>query len=579
MATVNPEVFKKFKNANKLPTRQEGDGHEIEIEVREDEEQSVKLQEIIDLLVAAGYFRARIKGLSPFDKVVGGMTWCIESCNVDVDVDLLFQENSTIGQKIALTEKIVAVLPKIKCPHRIEPHQIQGLDFIHIYPVIQWLVKRSMEYRQEMSVFVRSYADNQFNKQFDVKDKDSEIKRHVLENINTVSEIYRPQRYYKRKNAPPPDFPSRVQITLLEYDHRGGNAHGTGSAAGTSGEGVLEKQQAQEEIVDYEDLNEEEKQRIKKHYASLHSELKDGGQQSREEIQSAALNEQKYILTERCNKFEAAKLSIEDELKQNTAALQDIRLKQQEADKALKELERTEASDPESVKEVEELVILNDNLKAQEIQFREYCKQELARLQKLIDDTKKTKAKTPSEADGDLNTAIGEELEKVRVLRLQVAKKNRHVASLQRQLDDVPNRAELAQYQRRFLELYNQVAAKHKETKQYYTLYNTLEDTRMYMQKELSLLNSISDSYPEAVRSSGGKEEFLKQFQNIVDSVRQSKFKVERKLIEERQKRDQLGYTLQGLVELQRKYVAAVRQLSVECRKHEAVLAQSQRKS
>lgn len=50
--------------------------------------------------MAAGYFRARIKGLSSFDKVVGGMTWCIESCNVDVDVDLLFQENSTIGQKM-----------------------------------------------------------------------------------------------------------------------------------------------------------------------------------------------------------------------------------------------------------------------------------------------------------------------------------------------------------------------------------------------------------------------------------------------------------------------------------------------
>lgn len=68
--------------------------------MREDEEQSVKLQEIVDLLVAAGYFRARIKGLSSFDKVVGGMTWCIETCSVDVDVDLLFQENSTIGQKM-----------------------------------------------------------------------------------------------------------------------------------------------------------------------------------------------------------------------------------------------------------------------------------------------------------------------------------------------------------------------------------------------------------------------------------------------------------------------------------------------
>ena len=100
------------------------------------------------------------------DQIVGGMTWCIQTCNIDVDVDLLFQENSTIGQKMwaqslislthiylymymylyvcmylytcrALTEKIVGVLPRMKCPHRLEPHQIQGLDFIHIYPVIQ----------------------------------------------------------------------------------------------------------------------------------------------------------------------------------------------------------------------------------------------------------------------------------------------------------------------------------------------------------------------------------------------------------------------------------------------------------
>lgn len=60
----------------------------------------MKLQEIIDILVAAGYFRARIRGLSPFDKVVGGMTWCIESCNIDLNVDLFFRENLTIGQKM-----------------------------------------------------------------------------------------------------------------------------------------------------------------------------------------------------------------------------------------------------------------------------------------------------------------------------------------------------------------------------------------------------------------------------------------------------------------------------------------------
>ena len=39
-------------------------------------------------------------------QVVGGMTWCITTCNVDIDVDLLFQENSTIGQKMYAYLKI-----------------------------------------------------------------------------------------------------------------------------------------------------------------------------------------------------------------------------------------------------------------------------------------------------------------------------------------------------------------------------------------------------------------------------------------------------------------------------------------
>lgn len=41
----------------------------FQADVREDEEQTKRFQDIIDLLLAAGYFRARIKGLSNFDKV------------------------------------------------------------------------------------------------------------------------------------------------------------------------------------------------------------------------------------------------------------------------------------------------------------------------------------------------------------------------------------------------------------------------------------------------------------------------------------------------------------------------------
>jgi hypothetical protein len=71
--------------------------------------------------------------LPNFDKVVGGLVWCIEICDFDVDI-LLFQDDWSIGKKIALTEKVVAVLRDMKCPYLIEPHQIQGLDYIHIYP-------------------------------------------------------------------------------------------------------------------------------------------------------------------------------------------------------------------------------------------------------------------------------------------------------------------------------------------------------------------------------------------------------------------------------------------------------------
>ena len=46
-------------------------------------------------------------------------------------------QNAWFYSYSALTEKIVGALKRMKCPHRIEPHQIQGLDFIHIFPVVQ----------------------------------------------------------------------------------------------------------------------------------------------------------------------------------------------------------------------------------------------------------------------------------------------------------------------------------------------------------------------------------------------------------------------------------------------------------
>ncbi|XP_066152519.1 coiled-coil domain-containing protein 93 isoform X2 [Euwallacea fornicatus] len=580
MAYVNQELLQKFQKASLADKRQEGDGLETKIDIREDEEQSLKLQEIIDLLVAAGYFRARIKGLSPFDKVVGGMTWCIELLDVDVDVDLLFQENSTIGQQIALSEKIVAVLPKIKCPHSIEPHQIQGLDFIHIFPVIQWLVKSSMEARQEKAAFVQSYALYQYEKEFPTKNEDEDKQQGIAKNINVVKEHYRPHRYYKRKNVPPPDILSRVQITLLEYGFRGDQTSKSGPPTRENSEQIEQPSNStEEEDVKMSDqevlqdikLTDQDKQILVKHYKTLQSELKDGGAQSIEDQQLALLERQYLFLNDSIARLSEKQQHVQEQIETETKLLADVKIKQSVIDETLREFEQEDIKNHSTVKEIEELVILNDSLKAKEAAFKENCRKELAKLQKEIGEFKEMLS--PVELTPEQLEQIEAFTEKLASIRLELAKKNQIVAKLQRQLDDIPNRAEMAQYQRRFLELYNQVAAKHKETKQYYTLYNTLEDNKRYMQKELSLLNSVAENYPTAMESFSGKEDFLKQLHNIVEGLKQNRHKIEKQVSEEKRKRDVMAANFQSLLELQRAYASAVKQLSLECRNYETLLA------
>lgn len=86
-----------------------------------------KLEEIVEVLLNAGYHRAMSKSLSEFDKVVGGLCWCITSIGIDVDVDILFQENLIIGQRIALSEAIITALRIMGCPSPLQAHQIQGM--------------------------------------------------------------------------------------------------------------------------------------------------------------------------------------------------------------------------------------------------------------------------------------------------------------------------------------------------------------------------------------------------------------------------------------------------------------------
>ena len=92
----------------------------------------------------------------------------------------------------ALTEKIVKILATMKCPYTIEPHQIQGLDFINIYPLILWLIKYSSEFREAKEDELRKFAVMQYDKNhiFEFDRAEYVQKEKLLKNLAVVQVFF-----------------------------------------------------------------------------------------------------------------------------------------------------------------------------------------------------------------------------------------------------------------------------------------------------------------------------------------------------------------------------------------------------
>jgi hypothetical protein len=198
--------------------------------------QKQKFDEIIEILLSAGYFRARINTLSEFDKVVGGLCWCITNSGEDVDVDILFQENSTIGQRIALSEAIVKALRKMNCPSPLQAHQIQGgvghlSDFPAIHPVIVWLVKKCIQRKEEQEFQLRTFSTLQFSKNYEIP---SEADLHtVSSDLQRILDRNKAVRQFRRRQLKDESEETRVHSCLLEFGES--VLLGKGGASGTGG--------------------------------------------------------------------------------------------------------------------------------------------------------------------------------------------------------------------------------------------------------------------------------------------------------------------------------------------------------
>lgn len=250
-----------------------------------------------------------------------------------------------------------------------------------------------------------------------------------------------------------------------------------------------------QEIYRSADLTEEERQEIAKHYENLKLEMLVDAKELSEQSKVKNLEAMQSALEKRLQRIIQENEALHVEVKQDGDEYETVK---KESEAILAEMQRLEAQEQEADEDVKnqikDLIVQNEKLKEEEISFKENCTRIIEELHKRIEEAESLAA-MPDDDSTEYDELFEKESESLRISRLQLAKKNRAVISLQRQLDNIPDNTELAQYQKRFLELYNNISMKHKETKQFFALYNSLNDTHLYLEKELTLLNSIYDNY------------------------------------------------------------------------------------
>ncbi|CAG4950446.1 unnamed protein product [Colias eurytheme] len=557
MATKHKNIFTRSKPLMNIYSAVDNQGKEVE--VREDAEQLVKWHEISDALVAAGYYRAQLQGLSAFDKIVGGLTWCIELCDIDIDINLLFEENLTIGKKIALTEKIVKVLPTMKCPYIIEPHQIQGLDFINIYPLVQWLIKYSSEFREAKEDELRKFAVMQYEKEH-IFESDRALylqKEKLLRNISIVQNLYKPCRVRKRKGGLSSNELEQPDEGLeILYDYEKTLADPSEITTETN------------KFVD--ESNEKDNGDSKIHYVVLQSELTGDIPKELEESEKLKYSEDIEQLGNVINTMES---EVDAVRKEHEERMDKAKKKYTNVVNKLQKItSKLTKTDDYSDKKVKEYYKSLKDLARERNELLKVIHQRELEHKKLNEELRTAQEPTAVVEEEPLTPAELKEFndrEKklkdfISKIRSELGHLNRQVLRYTVAIDEVPGTAELLQYEKRFVELYNQVASKHKETKQYYIFYNTLYEVKLYTSKELSLLNSILDNYDEVMSSPRKREEFMTQFESIVDWVNKTVRKVEEKYKNEKEQKAALHTEYCRLMDVQRQYAAALKKLASE---------------
>ena len=608
--------------------------------------QITKFASTIEDLLKAGYFRAGITSLSLFDRVIGGLCWCITSSGVAVDVDILFRENMDIGQKVSLSEKVVVACREMKCPFPLQANQIsQCNDFGALLPVIQFLCDAVIKWRALTGNVSRLYSEMEFSmKGFVLPEDDYSLNGDFMQQVQAR---YMANRFFKHpqgvwNNDDRAEEEARVQSCLLEYGEKfkrkkrsqddeeklnlligaaqKSAKNGGGRLAGFEKEYARMQRIAEKEEEERAKTMETREKELMQQMSSIKASNVKGArvgaseigaiirQQSdmirsaaadlarvEAEIQEGAGMDASGAMTAKGmeqqfnRKVESLTAKIEKAKKKLQAVLSTAKgaeeayqgtantLNERQAYKAKLEQKLKEAEVIENKAEYQvhlaklrELIRQNEALKLKESAFKANCKKQrekmMAEVERFKDDSNTGEDNAKLVEIGNMYDGVLRKYEKIRQL---LAKKNQRIQLVGRQIDDVPTRTELIQYEKRFVELYQQVASKLEDNRKYYDYYNTQQRVLTFITKEADLLQSINDTFLPSMRSKQGKADFLQQLESIIKGILGTKASQEKVYGNIKVKHDAAGSKHQKLVEKQRAYFKALKDFQDACDKNE----------
>lgn len=220
------------------------------------------------------------------------------------------------------------------------------------------------------------------------------------------------------------------------------------------------------------------------------------------------------------------------------------------------------------------LVAMNEGLKRQEKTFKESCGREMKlmkeELKKLKNTSKDSNGKSEEEKRLDqIEEMYDTILKKYGKVRGILARKNQAIGMVARDIDDVPTRTELIQYERRFEELYQEIESTLEETRKYFDKYNVQVKIKNYITKEVELLSGINENFLPAMQSKSAQEDFIAEIEKKEIRLGEMQGSLEKKKIAAIEVNEDAQNKYQSFVDEQRAYFKAVKDFQTECDKNE----------